>query len=273
MTIDTYYANMSDRLDRIEATRPHTYGGDAAVASLRAFRRYHPAARLDYVEHDGTTRWMTAKQMRIHAVVARLSVSQGHLTMRSIALECGVSPGTVSRTILKLQAWGWFAVDVVRGRNGGIRVWAVVGDRFRLYAVAAKQKIRELSSRLNVAFTTKNEVVGTDATFSPTFAQRVMYERGMLALTDSEGESDPLTIQVDRDALLGQPKGSDQEVYEARQDKALREAAFADDWQLWLRIRNEMGPRRWKTQPGVMDAAGPAFSEADAPLVSVRVLS
>jgi hypothetical protein len=35
-----------------------------------------------------------------------------------------------------------------------------------------------------------NDVNVMDATFSPTFAQRVMYERAMLALEDPQGEAE-----------------------------------------------------------------------------------
>lgn len=208
---------------------------DPSTAALRAFRRFHPDARMDYVGRNGDRRWMTAKQMRIHAVIARLSVSQGHLTMSSIALECGVTAGTVSRFILKLQAWGWFAVDVVRGRNGGIRVWPAVGERFRLYAVAARQKIAQLRRRLNVASVPLTKDMSVDATFSG----RTLYARAYLALDDPEGEHDPLVLHpilgaedVERAMILAQD-------VRRRHLAKMIDSAERGDWAEWERLQAE----------------------------------
>lgn len=144
---DRYYANLSDRLDRIAATKPQAYGGDASIAGLRCFIRYHKDARQD-VQINGRTRSLTHKQVRMHGLMARLAVSGDFATITALAGEALVAPSTLSRFILKLQAWGEYAVDVRRGRHGGIRVrrrW--LGDGLAMYAERAWQRIKEAVSR------------------------------------------------------------------------------------------------------------------------------
>jgi len=145
---DRYYAGVSDRNDRIEATRPHTYGGDAAITSLRAFQRYDRNATTDIYDLWGQKRWVTQKQSRIYAILRREAGSSSRLTMGMIALEANVATSSVSRAILKFQGWGIFAIDVTRGRNGGISVTLrEVGDKLQAYAVAAWSRIRRAADR------------------------------------------------------------------------------------------------------------------------------
>jgi hypothetical protein len=92
--------------------------------------------------------------------------------MTAIGKEAGVCTSTVSRAILKFQGWGIFAVDVTRGRNGGITVTLRrFGDHLQHYAIAAWARIK--NAALNVAFTltkrvegVRTEYVPMDATFS-----------------------------------------------------------------------------------------------------------
>jgi len=149
---DRYYAGLSDRNDRIEASRPHYYGGNAQVAALRCFKRYHKDATTDITDLWGRTRWMTHKQAAIHGVLLRSGTSGERTTMSAIASEVGCCVSTVSRAILKISSWGIIAVDVTRGRHGGIRVrLRSLGDDLQSYAVAAWERIRRAA--LNVAFT------------------------------------------------------------------------------------------------------------------------
>jgi hypothetical protein len=145
---DRYYAGVSDRNDRIEATRPHTYGGDKAITSLRAFQRYDRNATTDIFDLWGQKRWVTQKQSRIYAILRRQAGRPERLTMTAIALEAQVCTSSVSRAILKFQGWGIFAVDVTRGRNGGITVrLREVGDKLQAYAIAAWSRIRRAADR------------------------------------------------------------------------------------------------------------------------------
>jgi hypothetical protein len=130
------------------------YGGNASVAALRCFRRYHKDARLELVDQAGSLRWMTQKQARVHAILMRQAVSGERITMTAIAAEVLACTSTVSRAILKFQAWGMFAIDVRRGRNGGISVrLRTLYDDLQGYAKAAWQRIKAAAdrARTNVA--------------------------------------------------------------------------------------------------------------------------
>jgi len=117
---------------------------DPSTAALRCFRAFHKDAHLTFVDVNGVTRWMTAKQARVHAILMRHAVSGvGTITQKAIAAEALCTPSTVSRAVLKFQSWGIFAMIVFRGRNGGMHVilrWAT--DKLERFAVAAKARIR-----------------------------------------------------------------------------------------------------------------------------------
>ncbi len=134
--------------------RPNPFMGlnDPKAAGLRCFRRYSREATVDITDLGGYTRWLTQKQSRIYAILDRDS-SNGNrvLKMKDIASEAMVCISTVSRTVVKLQAFGLFAIDVTRGRHGGIVVRKRhIGDSLRHYADAAWKRIR---AWINVAST------------------------------------------------------------------------------------------------------------------------
>jgi hypothetical protein len=206
--IDSYYAREADRIAR----GPQNYGGDPKIVALAAFRRYHKDATYDLPDAEGVLRWVTRKQMRVHGIIARISLSpDGRAKMIDIALEAQCSTATVSRTILKLQAWGLFAVDVRRGRNGGITVLRPRVEWMAYYVKAARQKLRDMAFRARIKLasmihgedeavnsypdTPNSYVVGMDESFSRKAgltAENVVYERAMLALTDPEGEMESI---------------------------------------------------------------------------------
>jgi hypothetical protein len=134
-----------------QADREHygyqTYGGDASIAALRCFRGYHPQARLTWVNTDGSRRWMTPTMLRIHSVLARESMRpNGDLVkLRDMAKEARTSPGYFSKMLLRFEAWGMFASESIRGRKGGLYVWArKAGDTFERYAIDARIHLRVL---------------------------------------------------------------------------------------------------------------------------------
>lgn len=242
-----YYAREADRIAR----GPQTYGGNAAVASLRTFRRYHKDATVDFVSTDGVLHWMTHKQMRVHGILARLAVSGSPSTVRAIAAEARACPSTVSRAILKLQAWGEYAVDIKRGRYGGVRVWKVISDRFADYARAARQKLAELASKarsmLRPERTSMEQgpegYVVTGRNIEPGInIGSVLYARAYLALEDPEGESgatNPLTPEQIERGLNGVTERDADELLMERENELMRQAAFENDWETWERIRIE----------------------------------
>lgn len=145
------YADTADRWRSYEdrcITSP-----DSSITGLRAFVRYHKDARQDFMV-NGRMRSLTHKQVALHGLTARLAVSGETATIRSMAKEASCAPSTVSRFLLKLQAWGEYAIDVTRGRHGGVRVrqrWK--GDGLAEYARRAWERIKRASdrARINVA--------------------------------------------------------------------------------------------------------------------------
>jgi hypothetical protein len=192
-------------------------GGDTRLPSLAFCSRYNRDAHYaDIADSVGVAHWVTQKQMRIHGILARVSMSvDGRTKMADVAREAQCCTSTVSRTILKLQGWGLFAVDVRRGRNGGITVLRATGSWMASYVRAARQKIRDLKIRAQIKLASMiqgREEGGMTATGLPdtyrldmdaSFSRRpgltaenVVYERAMLALTDPDGEYEsrhPLT--------------------------------------------------------------------------------
>ena len=161
-------------------------GPDSRLPSLAFCSRYNRDAHYgDVKDSAGIARWVTQKQMRVYGIIARLALGDGRATMLAIAHEAQCHPTTVSRALLKIQAWGLYAVDVRRGRNGGITIWKVTGDRFALYVKAARQKLRELAirARINVA-------------------SRIQRGRGMAIVSDQETVGLPSNDVIDMDATF-----------------------------------------------------------------------
>jgi hypothetical protein len=252
MTHDGLYMAMADAI----TPQPFDYKGgsmgvfDERVAALRCFQRYSKNATRDITDGQGMARWVTQKQARVYGILARVALSAtGASTMHAIAHEAQCTPSTVSRTIQKLTAWEMYAVEVRRGKYGGITVHRKGWDRFFDYVREARRKLseRRFTFKSNVASIirggrrvsedgTDNVVRSMDATLKrPSFASRVAYERAMLALNDPEGEYEavrPLigTEAVEHALLLA-------EDVQRRRSEAIREAAFRGDWDKWEELR------------------------------------
>ena len=165
MSADTvaYYQREADR----RARGMQQYGGDPALVNLRCFKYYHPDSGSFLTGPDGKAHWLGAKGSRIWAIAQR----DRRTTMKAIAEEALCCVSTVSRTLTRLQSFGMLAVDVTRGRNGGITVrLPEVVPAMRHYIEAAWRRIR---SWINVASRLAGEETGTcntltakDATFS-----------------------------------------------------------------------------------------------------------
>jgi hypothetical protein len=87
---------------------------------------------------------MTPTMLRIHAVLSRESMRpNGELVkIRAMAAEARTSPGYFSKVLERFTAWGMFASMVIRGRNGGIYLFArTIGDTFERYAREARMNI------------------------------------------------------------------------------------------------------------------------------------
>lgn len=189
--------------------------GDTRLPSLQFCQRYNRDAHYATVkDSNGLARWVTQKQMRIYGIVARISLSEtGFATMKDVAREAQCHTTTVSRTTLKLQAWGLYAFDVKRGRGGGIFVRLPWGEHAKFYIRAARQKLRDMANRARRKVASvllggqredqrngDNVKDNMDATFRR-FAERVLMERAYLALEDPEGEAESIAPIDERGAL------------------------------------------------------------------------
>lgn len=183
MSADTlaYYQREADRQER----GMKQYGGNPELVKLRCFKYYHPDQGSFITTPEGRERWLGPKASRVYAILDRSSSSTSRLTMKDIASEAMASTSTVSRTVQKLQAYGLFAIDVIRGRHGGIYVRRRrPGDHLKHYAAAAWKRIRQAAERAisrterNVASTSSLEegegswtpvptTTYMDATFTP----------------------------------------------------------------------------------------------------------
>ena len=155
-TLSVYMA-MADA--EIAVVRPSPFIGlnDPSVAGLRTFIRYHKDARQD-VELAGKLRSLTHKQVAMHGLITRIAGSSERHTITSLAKEANVVPSTLSRFLDKLQVWNVYAIDVTRGRNGGIRVrLRGLGDQLAAYAERAWLRVKKAAekaisrTRINVA--------------------------------------------------------------------------------------------------------------------------
>jgi hypothetical protein len=210
--LEDFYAREADRLAR----GPQVYGGNASVASLRCFRRYHKDARFEYVDRAGFRRWMTPTMMRIEAVILRIgSVGSGYTKTAQIAAEAKCSAGYVSKMLSRFEAWGEIGLIRTRGRFGKLFIFArSAGDKLDHYMEEAKrrihaQKVRGMARAMRRAGNVSSRITrrGQGSTNSSTsgvtmeetftgFAREVIHERARLALDDPDGEREsvaPLT--------------------------------------------------------------------------------
>lgn len=234
--LDAHYARLADAIER----GPQYYGGDPSVVALRCFRRYHKDATVDLQDGFGRGRWVTRKQARIHAVLLRAAVAGTTISMQAVARETRVCPSTVSRAVLKFQAWGIFAVDITRGRSGGMRIVVGAVDS---YIDRARARLHAIATRaVNVAFTltmrTRKDLAPSNSR-DATFSFRVLTERRRLALVDPYGERDavsPIESPMSDDEIADMLDHDKRR----RQEQLRRQAAFDGNWTLWDRIGAEI---------------------------------
>jgi hypothetical protein len=135
MNVSSAYAAMAD----IEASGHRRGAMDTmglfdprcAKPGFRAFQRYSKDATRDVLDGDGVMRWTTQLRARIGSAVAMAALRPGgETTMTLIAAECLTTVSTVSRTLVQLQRWGLYVVDIRRGRKGGITIHRPGWERF-----------------------------------------------------------------------------------------------------------------------------------------------
>lgn len=94
-----------------------TYGGPEA--SLRAYRHWHPDARIHLVTHRGRSVWMSDRQYDIWGYVKDYHRRNRRLTLAMIAAYARCSRATVSRFLRRLDLWRFIDLATLVGRFGG----------------------------------------------------------------------------------------------------------------------------------------------------------
>ncbi len=134
---------------------------DPSVFGLRSLLRYSKNG-MEPVPLAGTIRMLTHKQMAMSGLLARVAVTGEHATITALAKEANVVPSTLSRFLDKLQCWNVYAIDVRRGRNGGITVrLRGIADQLAAYAERAWQRLRRTAEK--ALSRTKRNVASTSS--------------------------------------------------------------------------------------------------------------
>ncbi len=134
----------------VESDRDPVQGGDnvnrATVPMGRGFalwQRMNPRSQLVWIDDmEGNPRAITPKQAQVAALALQMIEGTG-MTMRAMAIALNVSVSTVSRALVKLEAWGIIRYFVGRGRFAGLVIFrAAKGDGMERLRVAAKARVQ-----------------------------------------------------------------------------------------------------------------------------------
>ena len=229
MSADTlaYYQREADR----KAREAQVYGGNPELLKLRCFKYYHPDSGSFLTGPDGRAHWLGAKGSRVWAIAQR----DRQTTMKAIAEEALCCVSTVSRTLTRLQSFGMLAVDVTRGRNGGVTIrLPQMVPAMRHYIAAAWKRIR---SWINVASRSRGGEEGTDNTLTvkdATFTEEAAIERLGARVLAGEVSVESLSALNGRDQRLAEEEDRAHRRYAAWALEVIAERARLDredpDW-------------------------------------------
>jgi len=144
-----YYGNMADARERDPIVDPAD-ANRATVPLGRGFalwQRMNAGAQLVWIDDfEGRPRALTPKQALVISF-ARSMVDGRMLTMRAMAVELGVNVSTVSRALVKAQAWGLLVYMVGRGRFAGLVIVNYARDHAYLDSrrKAARERVQRWS--------------------------------------------------------------------------------------------------------------------------------
>lgn len=93
------------------------------ITSLRAYRHWHPAARVHLVTHRGRDVWMTDKQYDIWSFIQASHWRHKRITLKTVAAAGGCSRATASRFLRKLDLWRFVDIATFTGRLGGVFIY------------------------------------------------------------------------------------------------------------------------------------------------------
>ena len=106
----------------VQDSRDVTYWqGGGYPGTLRAYRAYHPAARVHIVTFRDRTVWMTGKQLEIWNAAKWYMHrhKNSRATLADIAARANCSRATASRFLRRLDLWRWLDYIAIVGRKGG----------------------------------------------------------------------------------------------------------------------------------------------------------
>jgi biotin operon repressor len=131
------------------------FGPAYALDNPAGFRAYALMSRYspNHTVHKisdlyGRERWLNDKGWRVMCLALLAIASGTETSTRELAEKIGCCRMTVSRWITKLTAWGVIGSGVVRGRYGGIVLFARrQGDNLEHWANVARAKIAAIRAR------------------------------------------------------------------------------------------------------------------------------
>lgn len=157
MRSDAYWLRLEESYHRdpIQAN----FGAAYTLENPAGFRAYMTMSRYDprhsihkVVDLYGRERWLNDNGWRILALALLHIASDTQTTLTVMSQKLGVHRQTVSRWITKLTAWGMIGSGTVRGRYGGIVLFArKVTDNLERYAQKAREKLTRSRSRSKCA--------------------------------------------------------------------------------------------------------------------------
>ena len=139
------YANDADARERDPIVIPGEHGrADVASGRMSKWARFNRVEDLVWVDDaDGRPVALTRKQLSTLHAIRRLAGTGQRVTMRSLAGHLQLAPSSVSRTAVKLAAFGFIAYQSNRGRYGGtVFVLRQTYDTLEWFREQAKAKVR-----------------------------------------------------------------------------------------------------------------------------------
>lgn len=117
-------------------------------SALRAYRAFHPGARIYVVEFRGRTVWMTSKQLSIWNACRWFMHRhpKARITLEDIAYRASVSKASASRFVRRLYLWRFIDLASSRGRYGGTYILRRESPYFEedAWLSGAKQTVESL---------------------------------------------------------------------------------------------------------------------------------
>jgi biotin operon repressor len=171
------------------------YGAAYALDNPTGFRAYMVMARYspDHTVHRitdlyGRERWLNDKGWRVMCLALLHIASGTETSTRELAERIGCCRMTVSRWITKLTAWGVIGSGVVRGRYGGIVLFARrAGDNLEHWANVARAKMAAIRARKLNAHPPTQEQGSSSATYLKTTHTYSVYKGVHLDLVGALG--------------------------------------------------------------------------------------